>query len=163
MEKRRSQFKNKYEHVWMTGKPEVSMIHCHVPDSTTAEWILEGLFYDNLIADADIIYHNIQRSYLVDGKIVFESGDHEMLMMTSDERVQDAVDFIIARQPNPKIDIMVTAPATGNLNYFNWIKAQTQIPLFQQKPKEKENEVKKVEVSKDKKAEVTTDKMFEKK
>lgn len=97
MEKRKSQFKEKYEHVWMTGPTGISMIQCHVPDYTTSDWVLEGLFYDNLIADAEIIYHNIQRSYLVDGKVVFESGDHELLMMTSDERLQDAVDFIIAR------------------------------------------------------------------
>lgn len=122
MEKRRSQFKEKYEHVWMTGPTGISMIQCHIPDSTTSDWILEGLFYDNLIADAEIIYHHIQRSYLVDGKVVFESGDHELLMTTSDERLQDAVDFIIKRQPNTKIDIMVTAPATGNINYINWVK-----------------------------------------
>jgi uncharacterized protein involved in tolerance to divalent cations len=122
MEKRRSQFKEKYEHVWMTGPTGISMIQCHIPDSTTSDWILEGLFYDNLIADAEIIYHHIQRSYLVDGKVVFESGDHELLMTTSDERLQDAVDFIIQRQPNTKIDIMVTAPATGNINYINWVK-----------------------------------------
>ena len=133
MEKRKSQFKEKYEHVWMTGPTGVSMIQCHVPDYTTSDWILEGLFYDNLIADAEIIYHNIQRSYLVDGKVVFESGDHELLMMTSDERLQDAVDFIIKRQPNMKIDIMVTAPATGNLNYINWVKQQTAIPDFEKK------------------------------
>ena len=54
-------------------------------------------------------------------------------MMTSDERLQDAVDFIIKRQPNMKIDIMVTAPATGNLNYINWVKQQTAIPDFEKK------------------------------
>jgi hypothetical protein len=82
----------------MTGPTGISMIQCHVPDSTTSDWVLEGLFYDNLIADAEIIYRqNLQRSYLVDGKVVFESGDHELLMTTSDERLQEAVDFIIKR------------------------------------------------------------------
>jgi len=32
---------------------------------------------------------------------------------------------------------MVTAPATGNINYINWVKQQTVIPEFQQKEKTK--------------------------
>jgi len=34
-----------------------------------------------------------------------------------------------------KIDIMVTAPATGNINYINWVKAQTVLPLFEKDQK----------------------------
>ena len=32
---------------------------------------------------------------------------------------------------------MVTAPATGNINYINWVKQQTVVPEFQQKEKTK--------------------------
>jgi len=53
------------------------MINLHVPDNNMAELLLEVLFYDNLIADAEIIQNNIHRSYLVDGKIVTEDGDHQ--------------------------------------------------------------------------------------
>jgi len=34
-----------------------------------------------------------------------------------------------------KIDIMVTAPATGNINYINWVKQQTAIPEFEKNKK----------------------------
>jgi len=75
----------------MSGGTEISMINLHVPDNLVAENLMEVLFYENLIADCEIIQNNIHRSYLVDGKIVTEDGDHEMYMMTSNDRLEDAL------------------------------------------------------------------------
>ena len=58
-------------------------------------------------------------------------------MTTSDERLQDAINLILEKQPNTKIDIMVTAPATGNLNYINWVKQQTVVPEFERSKTDK--------------------------
>lgn len=122
MAKRRNKFKALYEHVWMSGPTEISMINLHVPDNLVAENLMEVLFYDNLIADCEIIQNHIHRSYLVDGKIVTEDGDHEMLMMTSNDRLDDALKRIAEKIGNNNHDAMVTSPATGNKNYINWVK-----------------------------------------
>lgn len=106
----------------MTGPPGISMINLHVPDNNVAELLMEVLFYDNLIADCEIIQNNIHRSYLVDGKIVTEDGDHQMYMMTSDERLEDALKRISEKVKNPSYDAMVTVPSTGNKNYIKWVK-----------------------------------------
>lgn len=104
MAKRRNQFKAQYEHVWMAGPTEISMINLHVPDELVATNLMEVLFYDNLIADCEIIQNNIHRSYLVDGKIVTMDGDHRMFMMTSNERLDDALKRIAEKIGNPNHD-----------------------------------------------------------
>jgi hypothetical protein len=55
MLKRQNKFKDQYEHVWFNGPPGISMINLHVPDNNVAELLMEVLFYDNLIADCEII------------------------------------------------------------------------------------------------------------
>jgi uncharacterized protein involved in tolerance to divalent cations len=112
------------------------MINLHVPDNNMAELLMEVLFYDNLIADAEIIQNNIHRSYLVDGKIVTEDGDHQMYLMTSDERLDDCMKRISEKIRDPKHDAMITVPSTGNKNYINWVKKQTVVPDHLKKTEE---------------------------
>lgn len=94
------------------------MIELHLPDSNLIEMIMENLFYDNLVADVHIIRNHIHRSYLVDGKIVTEDGDHQVFMMTSDSRLDDCLAMILDKTPNKNVDMVVKSPATGNKNYI---------------------------------------------
>jgi uncharacterized protein involved in tolerance to divalent cations len=106
----------------MAGSPGISLIELHLPDSNLIEMIMENLFYDNLVADVQIIRNNIHRSYLVDGKIVTEDGDHQVFMMTSDSRLEDCMAMILEKTPNKNVDMVVKSPATGNKNYIQWVK-----------------------------------------
>lgn len=49
-------------------------------------------------------------------------------MMTSDDRLDDALLRISEKVKDPKYDAMVTVPSTGNKNYINWVKKQTVVP-----------------------------------
>jgi len=51
-----------------------------------------------------------------------------MYMMTSDDRLDDALLRISEKVKDPKYDAMVTVPSTGNKNYINWVKQQTVVP-----------------------------------
>jgi len=51
-----------------------------------------------------------------------------MYMMTSDDRLDDALLRISEKVKDPKYDAMVTVPSTGNKNYINWVKKQTVVP-----------------------------------
>jgi uncharacterized protein involved in tolerance to divalent cations len=59
---------------------------------------------------------------------VTEDGDHQMYMMTSDERLDEALKRISEKINSPNHDAMVTVPSTGNKNYINWVKQQTVVP-----------------------------------
>lgn len=51
-----------------------------------------------------------------------------MFLMTSDDRLDDALKRISEKINNPNHDAVVTSPSTGNKNYINWVKQQTVLP-----------------------------------
>lgn len=57
--------------------------------------------------------------------MVTEDGEVKLLMTTSNDRVDDVIKYVTENQPNPKIDLYVTEPATGNRLYIEWVKKQT--------------------------------------
>ena len=57
--------------------------------------------------------------------MIVEDGEVKLLMTTTDERLQGVLEGVSMLMPNPKFDYIVTSPATGNKQYFEWVKQQT--------------------------------------
>ena len=57
--------------------------------------------------------------------MIIEDGEQSLIMTTSNERLPDLIKYIREKTPNPKHDLVVTSPATGNKQYIEWVKTQT--------------------------------------
>ena len=125
MAERKAQFKEKFEHVWISGPTGISIIEMTLPDSNSADNLIDGLFYDNMIADVENMNYGMTKSYMRGGKIVFEDGEQKLIMTTSDERLDEVMAYVKKSVPNVKHDLITLTPATGNKIYINWVKDQT--------------------------------------
>lgn len=57
--------------------------------------------------------------------MITEDGEIKLLMTTTDERLNGVLQQVAMIHPNPKFDYIVTSPATGNKQFFDWVKKQT--------------------------------------
>ena len=94
-------------------------------DSNQAQNLIDNLFFDNLVADVEIITTNMITSYVRGDQMITEDGEIKLLMTTTDERLADVLKNVAMIHTNPKFDYLVTSPATGNKFYFEWVKKQT--------------------------------------
>lgn len=46
-------------------------------------------------------------------------------MTTSNENLKEVMKVIAEKTPDPKYDLVVTTPTTGNKEYIEWVKSQT--------------------------------------
>lgn len=94
-------------------------------DSNAAQNLIDNLFFDNLVADIEIVTTNMITSYVRGDQMITEDGEIKLLMTTTDERLNDVLKNVAMVHTNPKFDYLVTSPATGNKFYFEWVKKQT--------------------------------------
>ena len=125
MAERKAKFKDQFEHVWVSGPTGISIVEMTLPDSNSADLLIDGLFYDNMIADVENMNYGMSRSFLRGGKIVTEDGEQKLIMTTSDERLEEVMAYVKDKVPNLKHDLITLTPATGNKIYINWVKEQT--------------------------------------
>jgi len=98
---RRADFAEKYEHVWVSGPPGVSVIQVTFADGVAMDALLEELFSENLIADVENASSGLSRSFLRDGKLVVEDGEQYLIMTTIDEHVKEVMKVIEEKSPDP--------------------------------------------------------------
>jgi len=125
MAERKSQFREQFKHVWISGPTGISQITVTMTDSNQAQNLIDNLFFDNLVADVEIITTNMITSYVRGDQMITEDGEIKLLMTTTDERLADVLKNVAMIHTNPKFDYLVTSPATGNKFYFEWVKKQT--------------------------------------
>lgn len=151
MKARRSAFEKAFRNVWATGDTGVSWMQLTVDSRHDGEAIIAKLFNDTLIADVQDINHVYQRVYTQDGgKMEFDKDMHKLIMLTSDDRVAEAIESVgeyYETNKNtvhqyPKFDLIVTPLATGSKEYIEWVKLQTlkkdskDLAYYNEKPSE---------------------------
>jgi uncharacterized protein involved in tolerance to divalent cations len=127
MAARRSAFEKAFRNVWATGDTGVSMIHMTAPKLTGD--LLNNLFKKTLVADAADVVSNVKKSWNNRGRIVWDNERHEINMLTSDDRVAEAIEevavFMNKFHESIPFDLVVTPLATGSKDYIQWVKLQT--------------------------------------
>lgn len=95
--------------------------------------VLSRLFKETMIADEWNIVSSVKRSWLNHGHESAESQRHHVTMITSDDRVAEAIELIVAYAADQKetfndqipFDLIVTPLASGSKDYIEWVKLQT--------------------------------------
>lgn len=83
-----------------------------------------------MIADVQDINHVYQRTYTHDGHLDTDSSVHKLFMLTSDDRVAEAIEECATFYANsnkehhmyPVFDLIVTPLVTGSKEYIEWVK-----------------------------------------
>jgi uncharacterized protein involved in tolerance to divalent cations len=125
MAARKSQFREQFKHVWISGPTGISQVSVTMTDLNAAQNLIDNLFFDNLVADVEVISTNMITSWIRGDAMVTEDGEIKLLMTTTDERLNGVLSAVAMIHNNPKFDYIVTSPATGNKFYFEWVKKQT--------------------------------------
>lgn len=125
MAARKANFQKQYEHVWASGPTGISVVQMTFTDGVSMDALVEGLFTDNLIADVENVSSGVSRQFLRGGKLVIEDGEQSLIMTTTNENLETVMKVIADKTPDPKYDLVVTTPATGNKEYIEWVKSNT--------------------------------------
>lgn len=127
MAARRSAFEKAFRNVWATGSTGVSMIHMTVPNHVGS--LIQKLYQKTLIADVTDYADNVKKSWLNHGRITWDDQRHKLVMLTSDDRVAEAIEecasFMAGFHEKTPFDLVVTPLATGSKEYIEWVKLQT--------------------------------------
>jgi len=131
MKARRSNFEKKFRNVWATGPTGVSYMQMTIKDDPND--VLSKLFKETMIADEWNVISSVKRSWLAHGHESSESQRHHVTMITSDDRVAEAIELIVAYAQGQgettsdqiPFDLIVTPLATGSKDYLEWVKLQT--------------------------------------
>lgn len=122
---RRAQFTSEFGHVWVSGATNTYMAHMTVQDSKTADYIIENLFFENVVADARTFKEPVSRHFLKNGHQIVEDGEHKIIMVTTDDRGKDLAKTCGKLLNNDKFELDLVPISTGNKNYFEWANGQT--------------------------------------
>jgi len=128
MAERRAKFEKKFRNVWAGGATGVSYMQM-TTDNDPSEMISK-LFKDTMIAD-EWNYLQVKRSFTKHGHQSFENDRHHLTFVTSDDRVAEVIEEVVAYYPDEEtkvgspVDIMVTPLMTGSKDYIDWVKQQT--------------------------------------
>lgn len=125
LESRRAQFSSEFGHVWISGATNAYMAHMTVQDQKTADFLIENLFFENVVADARTFKEPVSRHFLKSGHQIVEDGEHKVIMVTTDDRAKDLVKTCGKLLNNEKFEMDFIPISTGNKNYFEWINGQT--------------------------------------
>ena len=129
MAERRANFEKKFRNVWSTGATGVSMMQ--MTTSQNPDEIITKLFKGTMIADDWNVVKNAKRTYAPNGHITYDSNIHHMTMITSDDRVAEAIEEIAAwsepaeKEEKVPFDLVVVPLATGSKEYIEWVKQQS--------------------------------------
>lgn len=127
MAARRSAFEKAFRNVWATGSTGVSMLHMTVPNHV--EQLVKKLFTKTLVADVTDYADNAKKSWTNRGRITWDDDRHKLTMLTSDDRVAEAIEevatFMAGFHEKVPFDLVATPLATGSKEYIEWVKLQT--------------------------------------
>lgn len=128
MADRRAKFEQKFRNVWSTGATGASYMQMTTHDDPNE--LISKLFKGTMIADEWNVVSSVKRSYMSHGHQTYDSEAHHLTMITSDDRVAEAIETVAAwydgsRQEGTPFDLVVTPLATGSKDYIEWVKLQT--------------------------------------
>ena len=94
-----------------------------------AESLLEDLFKNQLVADAQIINSNYERMYMKYNKQQLNTDLVKVKMFTASYRVPELVKYVKEHNPNEHTtdvapDIVATELTAGSSEYIDWVKKQ---------------------------------------
>lgn len=122
---RKTKFAGKFEHVWIDGDAGISMVSLTLSDGSQIDNLVDAMLWDNMFSDLDIIKEGMSRMFLRGGKEVIEDSEIQMVFTTANDRLDELKAVVADKMPNTKHDLVVTTPATGNVNYIQYVNDQT--------------------------------------
>lgn len=125
LEARRAQFTSEFGHVWVNGPTEIYIAQMTVADRGMADKIIDNLFFENVVADARTFKAPVTKSYLKSGHQIVEDGEHNIVMITHNDRTKDLLKTVQTTVNNDKFDLVFIPISTGNRNYIEWVSDQT--------------------------------------
>lgn len=125
LEARRAQFSSEFGNVWVNGPTQVFMAYMSVADQGMRDNIINNLFFENVVADVRTFKQPMTKSFMKNGNIIVEDGEHEIIVITSDDRSKDLLSTVQKTTGNDKFDMVFIPVSTGNRNYIEWVADQT--------------------------------------
>ena len=94
-----------------------------------AEKLIDKLFLEHLIADAEVIDNSYERIFMKFRKQVLEDNLVKLKFVTTDAKVPRLMRFIKKENPNERNpeqapDIFATKLSSGSEEYIKWVKTQ---------------------------------------
>jgi hypothetical protein len=129
MAQRRAKFEQKFRNVWSTGPTGVSFMQMTINNDPSD--MISRLYKETMVADEWNVVSSVKRSFLKDRKMTSESNRHHVTLVTSDDRVAEAIELIVdyaadeTKVDGIPFDLIVTPLATGSKDYIEWVKVQT--------------------------------------
>ena len=122
---RRTKFAGQFEHVWIDGDTQISMVQVTLSDGSQIDNLIDAMMWDNMFADCDVVKEGMSRMFLRGGKEVIEDSEIQLIFTTANDRLDELKAVVAEKLPNTKHDLLVTTPATGNVNYIQYVNDQT--------------------------------------
>lgn len=116
---------SEFGNVWVNGPTNIFMAYMTVADQGMRDNIINNLFFENVVADVRTFKQPLTKSYLKSGKIIVEDGEHEIIVITSEDRAKDLLKTVQTTTGNDKFDMVFIPVSTGNRNYIEWVSDQT--------------------------------------
>lgn len=129
MADRRAKFEKKFRNVWATGDTGVSYLQMTTIEDPNE--LIANMFHDTVIADEWNIVKSVKRSFAKNGNLNLDQNRHHLTMITSDDRVAEAIEMAAAwsegqeKKEGVPFDMVVVPLATGSKDYIDWVKEQT--------------------------------------
>lgn len=105
------------------------MVTFSADSKTAAEELLQNLFQEQLVADAQIVDSQYSRMYNKFNREHLSQGLIQIRMYTADNRVPELISYVKRNNPNMNqdmaADVMSTQLNSGSQEYIDWIKKQT--------------------------------------
>jgi uncharacterized protein involved in tolerance to divalent cations len=91
--------------------------------------LIDKLFLEHLIADAEVIDNSYERLYMKYRKEVLEDNLVKLKFVTTDAKVPRLMRYIAKENPNERNpdmapDILTTKMSSGSNEYIKWVKSQ---------------------------------------
>ena len=128
MAEKKAAFEAQFKHVWGSTATGLSFVSCVVENEAQANELLANLFAKTLIADAHS-FKKVQKIWKA--SLVGDSRSHtkkdyfqRLNLITSDDRVAELIEAIVAQTKNEKADVLVRQMTAASKEYNTWAKKQ---------------------------------------
>ena len=115
-----------------TSKTGVSLVQSTVPKGPSAVQVLKKALSEHLFADVENVQKVNKRSFVQEGKLEIDDvAAAKLSMVTSDEKVSGLVQLLeetLSKDSATPADVTVTEFTSGNQQYLDWVKEQTNLP-----------------------------------
>lgn len=117
--------KNDFQAADGTAESDVVQVSLTVDSDEHATRLVKALFNQNLIAQADQIEGNTERTYLKLGRMATEKQRDTLQLTTTHDKVASLIDYINQHNPTdydyPVPNTVAVPVKTGNADFLNWV------------------------------------------